>query len=722
MSDTLIALDAKLAAAGLSGRFFAADGIAGDAVVIDRADTRDELSLEEAIDKAKATTPVQASSEPTPAPDTPKPAAAQPGPAHESILGESRKATAADERPVIKANDRDLAEITAESWKELAKANARAPRLFRRGSEIVRLLTLDKTVGLEHVQVSELRYELVQNAAFVTVPKKGGEIPKTPPLDLVQNMLATPMPPLPFLNRLVDGAAFDASGRLVTAPGYDQASGFYVVHPLRVVRFEGTATEAAAWILQEVFSDFPFASKSDRANAFALMLTAAMREMINGNTPLFLVVSPIFGSGKGLLTVSALIPAFGADGIAVLSLGRDDDETRKRLTSTFLDGKPSLIFDNANTIDSPSLATALTTPWWTDRRLGLSENVAIPVKSIFAATAINPVLSGEIARRSVQIREQPEDAQPWQRSGFRHPDLREWVIDHRPEILGALEKIFTSWIAAERPTWSGRPLGSFEEWSRIVGGVLEHVGVHGFMENHDQLFEADDEASAWTAFINLWTDRYAESAQKTSELYHLAQEIDAFPFTGSNETAQKIAFGKALGKMRDRVFDGKTILRIESKKHGSQYQLRLGVGKVGKVGKVSHPLAYEDFSISIVARGAEPSLSSPPSPPPDIFTSFDSSLPSIPEPTSCPPIILQESSPLPESTEKPMPTSFDPIKDTADAALRQEVKDYLEVDAFNCFNDDTQALALEVARGHVDPHELLYVLEYLRQHRQRQAN
>ena len=72
-----------------------------------------------------------------------------------------------------------------------------------------------------------------------------------------------------------------------------------------------------------------------------------------------------------------------------------------------------------------------------------------------------------------------------------------------------------AWCAAGRPSWSGRPLGSFEHWCRIVGGALEHAGVEDFLGNTDSLYEqADEETQQWIAFFSAWDATFGDRPVK----------------------------------------------------------------------------------------------------------------------------------------------------------------------------------------------------------------
>jgi hypothetical protein len=92
---------------------------------------------------------------------------------------------------------------------------------------------------------------------------------------------------------------------------------------------------------------------------------------------------------------------------------------------------------------------------------------------------------------------------PWQRVGFRHPNLKQWVHDHRGELLAALLTVARAWFVAGPPSSpTAPPLGSFESWATIVGGILGHAGISGFLGNLDCLYqESDPSQLQWEAFL-----------------------------------------------------------------------------------------------------------------------------------------------------------------------------------------------------------------------------
>ena len=62
-------------------------------------------------------------------------------------------------------------------------------------------------------------------------------------------------------------------------------------------------------------------------------------------------------------------------------------------------------------------------------------------------------------------------------------------------------------------------MGSFEQWTRTVGGILEYAGVQGFLGNQHTLYEqADEETPQWETFLQTWHEHYGADPMSTSQL------------------------------------------------------------------------------------------------------------------------------------------------------------------------------------------------------------
>jgi len=292
------------------------------------------------------------------------------------------------------------------------------------------------------------------------------------------------------------------------------------------------------------------------------------------------VDAPTPGTGKGLLSDIAALIATGREA-GKTPAPKTDEEWRKRITSQLMHGSSLIITDNlAEKLDSASLAAALTTTEWEDRKLGVNMLIQVPNRATWVATGNNVTLSNELARRTAWIRLTPNVEEPWKRTEFKHPDLKPWVRQHRGELVHALLTLARAWLVAGRPRAGGVRLGSFEDWCDVVGGTVTAAGIPGFLANHAELYEAaDTEMAPWRALVEVWSaqvgDRFIlidEIMTLVNEHGLLAEELGDDRF---NDRARRTKLGIALKKYRDRVIAGYRIQAASSngRREYSKYRL-----------------------------------------------------------------------------------------------------------------------------------------------------
>jgi hypothetical protein len=412
----------------------------------------------------------------------------------------------------------------------------------------------------------------------------GIEIEQPPPPVVMHDMLADPEPPLPPLNRITRAPAFSTTGALSTAPGYHEGScHYYAARGLDVADVPAQPTREAIdaaldFLLVELLSDFPFAGPQDglceAAHAISAMLNPFVRDMIDGPTPMYLIEAPTAGSGKGLLAHVLMLPALGGPPV-LMPDAQNEEELRKRLMGTLMALPEAIVLDNiASSLDSPSLAAALTAREFTDRVLGRSEIRTIPVTCTWLATGNNPSKSGEMARRTIRIRIDAQTERPEERGNFRHADLEAWTREHRGEIVHAILTIVQGWIAAGKPQGT-QVLGSYGAWSAVHGGILDFLGVKGFLgnRNEDRILTVSEDA-AWSMFVDAWWAEHRDKPVKVADLFDLAVAIDGFPL-GSSPTprGQRSALGQALSRNRNRIYGGRAITYAGVSHNAAAYRL-----------------------------------------------------------------------------------------------------------------------------------------------------
>jgi putative DNA primase/helicase len=249
-------------------------------------------------------------------------------------------------------------------------------------------------------------------------------------------------------------------------------------------------------------------------------------------------------------------------------------------------------------IDSAALASALTEERWQDRILGVMDEARLRIRCVWMAAGNNLEWSHELARRIVSIRLLAPTERPWERGEFRHDPLEGWAAEHRCDLLRACLILCRHWIAKGRPQGK-RPFGSYETYAKVMGGILDSIGVPGFLENQAKASEATAESTSWPALVLYWHQRRGECLTSASDLWDLiygnSEEEPPIPanpelkiafadILGDGQpTNQKKRLGKALARNQDRVWGDFRIVRtaVTSPTGNAVYRLQTAAREAG---------------------------------------------------------------------------------------------------------------------------------------------
>ena len=443
----------------------------------------------------------------------------------------SKKSFSGSGRPTIVVNDRPLRDVGDDALKVLDERN-KPPRLFSRSGHVIRVAKdEDGAPIIQEASESIISYHLTRAANLVREreTKHGTErIHVHPDKDVIRDVMSAPELPFPPLIGVPRTPFFRPDGVIVDQPGYHASTKLFYVPASKGFRVDVPAVPSprdlkkAVRILDEAIGDFPYADSGSAANTIALMLTPLMRNVISGPVPLALLDKPTPGTGGSLLAEVTSMVATGAPA-GMMSAPRNDDEIRKQLTSALMRGNLLITIDNVSgKLEAPSLSRVLTSEFWEDRILGKSEIVRLPQRATWIASGNNLQIGGDLPRRSYWIRLDAGVERPWDRKNFRHPDLKSWVPENRARLVGALLTMGRAWFVEGRPEGS-KSIGSFESWSKVVGGVLRVAGVSGFLGNLDMMYErAADGTDDWAGFLGAWREVYGDEPKLSK---HVAADI-----------------------------------------------------------------------------------------------------------------------------------------------------------------------------------------------------
>jgi hypothetical protein len=357
-------------------------------------------------------------------------------------------------------------------------------------------------------------------------------------------------------------------------PGWNAEAGLYYDQPPALQQLIPITDEARIHAtLWDLLVDFPFDSSASRQNFFGLMLTPLVRPALRGNVPLHLIDSSIERAGKSKLVEQILGKTVLGRLVPAAQLSDNEEERRKAILSLLLMARTVVHLDNLNThLDSGALASVITAAGIAGRLLGHSQDVEVTNTMTVVATGNKVRMSSELAKRTVPIMLRPSTDHPELRTDFVHVDLEEYLSEKRLEILGCLIGMVHRWQAAGMPRFTERPMGGFEDWAAVVGGILAYNGFVDWRTSDIRWQQvANTDQVELETFVAEWRARLSTPDEKKPAqwLYDLADEMDLFGKyrRASTEHGRRVSFSaNVLSRHVDRPICG---LYITNSKYGN---------------------------------------------------------------------------------------------------------------------------------------------------------
>jgi len=478
--------------------------------------------------------------------------------------------------PVINIFNRSWGDIADEAYKVLIDRNQKEgepPALFQMADRLARVrVDEDARPKIQVMSDPALRGRLAREVLWVNDNGEYTMIVQPPDFVVKDIQARKEWPRIPALRGIVESPVFTKEGAISVIPGYQPTSrvwfhaGDVDVPEVSLAPNDDEIARAKSLLLDDLLVDFPFDCEASRVHALAMLLLPVLRELIPGPTPPHGITASTPGSGKGLLTTVASRIHTGR-GPEMVTPPRTEEEWRKLITSMLMAGPPMITFDNVSSkLDSAALAAVLTAEHHRDRVLGVTAlSPVLPNRALWVFTGNNITTSNEIARRFVWIRLLPNVENPHLRSAseFKHHPLEPWVRLNRGELLWALLTLGQAWVAKGRTPYSGtRVKGTYEEWTKVVGGVLDAAGLGGeFLGNDEAMFgELDTEMAPWRDFVTMWAIEFGSRAITTRELLLFVRRhgllTEELPDDNKGDRSHETKLGALLRKYKDRVIAG----------------------------------------------------------------------------------------------------------------------------------------------------------------------
>jgi len=420
-----------------------------------------------------------------------------------------------------------------------------------------------------------------------------------PPVKIADQLLALGnRRHLKRLEAVITAPTVRPDGSLLDRPGFDELTGLLLdvnEDDLYPVPLNPTTeqVEAALERLMRPFADFPLVDKLDRSVLLASLLTAVVRSVVP-TAPAFGFDAPVQGSGKTLLAKCVAALASGTQA-KVQPHCREEEEIRKRLMTILLDSPRCVVWDNViGVFDSASLAGLLTSSTYTDRILGVSKNAEVPNRAIWLFTGNNLTLAGDMPRRVLKCRIDPESERPFARRFDLEPES--YCLNNRQRMAADALTIIRGWFAAGCPQADGQ-MASFEQWDTLVrqpvAWIANHVAPAGqyedVMQAVDDAQAQDPEQEMWSEVLDAWRAVFGDKAVTCKDVL---DEVQNAAFCGDRSNQRRLAdaveeykagrtlsarsLGKVLAFRADRLVNGMRLRKIQTGgKHAQYWQVEV---------------------------------------------------------------------------------------------------------------------------------------------------
>ena len=207
-----------------------------------------------------------------------------------------------------------------------------------------------------------------------------------------------------------------------------------------------------------------------------------------------------------------------------MTAGGGAEELEKRIASELIEGGPSLFLDNLNNmaVMSDLLASAITERPARVRLLGKSLMLPLNASAFVILNGNGLTVSEDLARRFVAIEFDPRTEDPEARP-FKS-DIRTEVMRRRKELLAALLTIWR-WGRIDTGIKLGRPLGSFEQWSKWVRDPLLDLGCQDPAERISEAKLRDGLRQETVELYEAWWKYHRDKPIAASKLHDEVKKI-----------------------------------------------------------------------------------------------------------------------------------------------------------------------------------------------------
>lgn len=459
----------------------------------------------------------------------------------------------------------------------------------------------DQLVAIDENQLitmnrENLSYYLSSCIQYFTINDKNEQKYINPPIQLVNQLLSINRK-LNKISIATDMPIILTNGEIVSRYGYHEEHEIFIsqMHDdlPSLKNVSKAQLQKAIDDLIHPFCEFSFKTSLDFSVTLAAILTAITRPILP-ITPAFAIDAPTQGTGKSYLSQCLAILATSKSPTTFPpTSAKNDDELRKRLTSSLLNNDRAILFDNIiETFDSPTLATFLTNAKYSDRVLNQSKNMSFNNKLLVLITGNNIEFAGDMLRRVLKCRLDTQLQDPTTRNFTFNPI--EYIKQNRYNLVIAGLTIIKAYFESEyflaHHYKNKGKLASFESWDGLVrqpilwlSDTIDNNKFQDPINSIKQSMKSDPDCQTWSLIlleleqINELKDKWLEAKEIFQIILNSSNHliiIELFQDLLNTDEISHRNLGKALSFRKDKVVNNLRIIQKQSSNR-NRYKLEI---------------------------------------------------------------------------------------------------------------------------------------------------
>ena len=376
--------------------------------------------------------------------------------------------------------------------------------------------------GLQPLSAPSLAVNLAHRYIFLK-RGKNGTLVREPflPASYASSFCNTVLDPSNFkkLRALRSKPYVTRSGRVICQAGYDKENEFYLTSSLDRVEpifshLKNDPRKRAQEIIknfsEKYLTAFPWRTESDKSAFIALLLTPFVATYLEERTPFFILEGNTPGVGKTTLAhfLTLIIQNDESGAVNI----KDDDEARKQITSTLIEGTPVSVVDNVRGSMSGVWEQVTTAMQYRDRLLGQSKQLVLNNFTTWVATGNNMNISGDMFRRVLIIKLESPDADPTKNETYKEffskakSELKKNFQQNFWNFMYVCEKFIETQHKKQDIKW----WGSFPAWNNFMESMLDWLDMVPLDEaknNVEEKYTQKDDFKLIALHVKMYTEK-----------------------------------------------------------------------------------------------------------------------------------------------------------------------------------------------------------------------